>query len=396
MVHSSKHVTRLVFATLTLSVLASSAILPILAPLMRSLHLSASQAGWMLSIGSLAMALAAPAWGAANDRFGRRFVLLAGFAGMGLAYAAFAAVVRQGEAAALAGGTLFACMVAARGALGVFLPAVPSATQALVADCTGEGERSTGMATIGAANGAGLVLGPALSGLLAQGGLVAPLAASAALCVAGGIVAATLRRPAPAAARAGTGRRGLPEGLPRWLLASMLTWSAIVTVQVSVGFYFQDRLGLRTAEATSLLAMALTLVGLALLAVQLVQVKLLRWAPRRLVVSGALCWMAGMGVLIVTANVPAYFAAYALLGVGSGLLLPGTMAGASLAVPAERQGAVAGLTAAAQGAGFVVAPIVSTMLYERGPTLPLWGLVAVMGVLLALFGAAPARLARAV
>jgi bacterioferritin-associated ferredoxin len=104
MEHSSKHVTRLVFATLTLSVLASSAILPILAPLMRSLQLSASQAGWMLSAGSLAMAAAAPAWGAANDRFGRRAVLVAGFAGMGLAYAAFAAVVWQGEAAALAGG----------------------------------------------------------------------------------------------------------------------------------------------------------------------------------------------------------------------------------------------------------------------------------------------------
>src|SRR5690606_8585888 len=132
----------------------------------------------------------------------------------------------------------------------------------------------------------------------------------------------------------------------------------------------------------------------ALLAVQLVQVKLLRWAPRRLVLSGALCLMAGVGVLILTASVPAYFAAYAFLAAASRLLLPGTIAGASLATPAARQGAVAGFTAAAEGTGFVVAPIVSTTLYELGPTLPLWGLVGVMGVLLALFGAGPARVAR--
>lgn len=92
-----------VFASVALATLTSAVILPILAPLVRSLHLTVQQGGWMLSISSLAMAAMAAPWGLASDRWGRRRVLLIGFAGMFMAYVLFTAVVRQGLSGLFAG-----------------------------------------------------------------------------------------------------------------------------------------------------------------------------------------------------------------------------------------------------------------------------------------------------
>jgi MFS family permease len=67
--------------------------------------------------------------------------------------------------------------------------------------------------------------------------------------------------------------------------------------------------------------------------------------------------------------------------------MPGYMAGASLAVPSDRQGAVAGLSSAAQGVGFILGPVASTMLYEIDRSLPFWGLLGLMALLFVLFTA---------
>jgi MFS family permease len=384
MTTSSFHYKPVVFTTLGLSVLASAAVLPIIAPLIRSLHLSPSQGGWMLSIGSLVMTLAAPVWGRAADRIGRRQVMLAGFAGMGAAYLVFALTVKLGQWGWYAGWALLAAVTAGRALLGAFLPSVTAAAQALVADHTTEAERSRGMAVIGAANGAGFVLGPALGGLASAGGLLWPLVAAGALCLVAMAYTAVrlprLPRWDDAAPRvAPPGRIGWAAG--RWLLASALTWFAIVSVQIAGSFYFQERLGLANEQAAPRLAIALTLCGASLLAVQLLQLRRLRWGPQPLVISGALLWTVATLVLLFTADAAAYLVGYAMLGAAAGLLLPGCLAGASLAAPRDSQGAIAGLSAAAQGIGFVVGPVASTLLYEIDPSAPLWCLAMVMQVL---------------
>ncbi|MBT2299407.1 MFS transporter [Variovorax paradoxus] len=392
---SSRPVKSFVFLTVTLSVLASAAILPVLAPLIRSLQLSPSEGGWMLSIGSLLMAISAPSWGSAADRFGRGRVMLFGFGGMFLAYVVFVLTVQCGLATCVTGVGVLASVSAARALLGAFLPSIPAAAQALMADHTSDDERSAGMALIGAANGAGLVLGPALGGLASLGGLLWPLFLACALSfVATVYVAAKAPPPIPSAASAREGDPGTRMNwhVGRWLLASTLTWFAIVSVQIAVGFYFQERLRLTNAQAAQQIAIALTLVGASLFASQVLQARWLRWQPKRLLAFGAALWIVGTLVLLFTANAPAYFLAYALLGAGAGFLLPGALAGASLAVAADRQGSVAGLSAATQGIAFVIGPVVSTWLYEQDASAPLWCLVVTMLVLVVL-AVAPARLA---
>jgi MFS family permease len=377
-----------IFVSIALSILASTMILPILAPLIRELRLSVSEGGWMISIGSIATAITAAAWGTASDRVGRKRVMLLGFAGLFASYVLYTATIWSGLAVALSGSTLFLLLAATRGLVGGFQPAASAGAQALMADHTRDDERSAGMAIIGAANGVGLVVGPALGGLLALYGLIWPLVLATALCLGAFFVVLVTVPATPPVARAKVAAVNpfAPALLP-WLLAGVLTMFAIVTMQISGSFYFQEKLGLTIAETGPKLAVALTLVGVALFATQIVQMKILQWPARPMVLVGALFWIAGLGALLFTATLGAYFFSYALLGVGAGLLMPGYMAGASLAVPSDRQGAVAGLSSAAQGIGFILGPVASTMLYEIDRSLPFWGLLGLMTLLFALFAA---------
>lgn len=375
-----------IFVSIALSVLASTIILPILAPLIRALHLSVSEGGWMISIGSIATAVTAAAWGTASDRVGRKRVMMLGFAGLFASYVLYTGTIWSGLAATLSGPSLFVLLAATRALVGGFQPAASAGAQALMADHTRDDERSAGMAIIGAANGVGLVVGPALGGVLALYGLIWPLVLATVLCLGAFFVVLVTVPAAPAGVRAKVASVNpfAPALLP-WLLAGVLTMFAIVTMQISGSFYFQEKLGLGIAETGPKLAIALTLVGVALFATQILQVKVLHWPARRMILVGALFWIAGLLVQLFTATITAYFFAYVLLGIGGGLLMPGYMAGASLAVPRDRQGAVAGLSSAAQGIGFILGPVASTMLYDIDRSLPFWVLIGLMTLLFVLF-----------
>src|SRR5262249_34452361 len=151
---------------------------------------------------------------------------------------------------------------ASRALVGAFLPAVPAAAQALMADITTTHDRSSGMAIIGAATGLSLIVGPAVSGLLVTGGIAWPLFAAILLCALGALIALVFLEEKPARSF-GPGSKVSPfsPALRPWLVAGVLTWVAIATVQISAGFYFQDKLGLGTEDAARMLSLALTLVG---------------------------------------------------------------------------------------------------------------------------------------
>lgn len=372
--------TKIVIAiSIALSVLATTLILPILAPLIRELHLSVGQGGLMLSIGSIVMVVAAPFWGTISDRFGRKTVIVTGFLGILTGYAIYTLVVVVGLSGRIAVAAIFVALTASRAFVGAFLSAVPAGGQALMADITDARDRSGGMAIIGAATGLGLIIGPAVSGLLVTGGVTWPLFAAIALCALGAMVSLFFLDATPVHAQTRMRKTSLfSASLRPWLVAGILLWVAIATIQISAGFYFQDRLGLGTENAARMLAVALTLVGTAMFAAQFLQLRALRFAPRVLVIAGAGLWISGLLFLLSTADAVSYYVAYALMGLGSGFLLPGVMAGASLAVDHDSQGVAAGLVASSQGIGFIIGPAVSTALYEWDKALPFWLLAGLM------------------
>jgi MFS family permease len=376
--------------SIALSVLASALLLPLLAPLIRALHLSVFQGGLMLSIGSIVMVAAAPIWGFVSDRYGRKATIVWGFAGICTGYLLFTLVVVAGLSGSLTVTATFLLLTASRAFVGAFLSAVPAGAQAAMADVTSITERSGGMAMIGAATGLGLIAGPAVSGFLVAGGITLPLLGAIALCGLGAVTALIFFKTQPARGPKPKQTVGLfSAALLPWLVAGIALWVAIATVQISAGFYFQDRLGLDTAAAAKMLSLALTLVGAAMFAVQLLQVRRLQLPPRILVLAGAGAWIMGLLILLSMADALSYYAAYTLIGIGAGFLMPGVMAGASLAAGHGSQGAAAGLFSASQGIGFIIGPAVSTMLYEWDKSLPFWVLVVMMTLLALKFAITP-------
>ena len=65
-----------------------------------------------------------------------------------------------------------------------------------------------------------------------------------------------------------------------------------------------------------------------------------------------------------------FLIANVLMGFGMGFAGAGFNAGASLAVTADEQGAVAGLISACSSAGWIVGPLLGPVLYRLAPSLP--------------------------
>ena len=161
--------------------MAMMAFVSIVGSLSRQLGLAPWQAGMAVTVSGVLWMLMAPIWGRASDRLGRRAVMLTGFAGFFVSYCAMSGWLVAAMRVPMSVGLVFAGLVLTRGAIGGFYAAAPTASQALIADNLPPERRVAAMASLGAANGAGLVLGPALAAQLTHFGLEAPLYLTALL-----------------------------------------------------------------------------------------------------------------------------------------------------------------------------------------------------------------------
>jgi MFS family permease len=263
-------------------------------------------------------------------------------------------------------------LVGARGLIGLFYAAVPPTAAALIADKAPTGQRAKFLARLGSANALGMVLGrPLPAGW--------PIPTFRWRCVAALLPLLALallawRLPAtPPVVGASAQRRAPMSRLdPRLRLPQLAAFIAMVSVtiaQVTVGFFAIDRLGLDAAAGARMAGIALTAVGVGLILAQALVMKL-EVHPRRWIILGAL--ISGIGFASVAGVQQAWQlpAAYALAAFGMGFVFPSFQALAADAVEAHEQGAAAGTVAAAQGLGMVAGPMLGTLLYRGGPSLP--------------------------
>ena len=171
--------------------------------------------------------------------------------------------------------------------------------------------------------------------------------------------------------------------------------TAVIGIQVVGGFYFQDMLHLTGQETARMLSVGLMLAGVAMLLVQVVQMKWMKLQPKTMMLVGSLFILLGMLIFLYSESKAYYYLAFFLFGVGAGMSMPGFMAAASLSVSKEQQGGVAGLIASVQGITAIVTPIVTTTLYQADKSLPFWLIIAlsaaIVPVLLFVKGRASAK-----
>ena len=169
--HASHSPLTFIFITVLVDLLGYGMMIPLLPYYVQEQHAGATAAGAIGSVYALMQLVSGPIIGELSDRYGRRPVLLVCLSGTALAY------LLLGLANSL---TLIFLAVALDGITGGNL----TTAYAYIADMTTSENRARGMGLVGAAFGLGLMLGPALGGVLSAYGLGMPAFVACAIASA--------------------------------------------------------------------------------------------------------------------------------------------------------------------------------------------------------------------
>lgn len=362
----------LIFGIMLLDVLGNSILYPIAAYIVRQYSSQALMVTLLSVIYSAAQFLAAPALGKLSDRLGRRPVLLVSLLGSALGYLMFGF-----------GGTLWVLMLSrlVDGITGGNM----STASAYIVDMSEPKALAKNLTLIGLAWGLGLVLGPALGGVLGQVDLRLP-----AFCAAGFAALSML-----------LGYFWLPESLPPEKRAKQPMRAADFNVFRSLGELGRvPRLGLllgvmglfnfATNGMNSIESLFLIrrfdaqpwqiglLLGLVGVTITLVQAALVRGSVSHFgeTAIARLCLLLqAAGGLAVSFN-PVFPLAYVLILLRSaaGSFIYPTLGALSAAqVSAGEQGALMGMTTALNSLTSIASPLLAGLLFDHwAPGAPYW------------------------
>jgi MFS transporter, DHA1 family, tetracycline resistance protein len=171
--HTSRHAMAFIFITMLVDTIGLGIIIPVTPKLITQLtgqgmSEAARWGGWLFFVFALMQFFCAPAIGSLSDRFGRRPVLIASLAMLGVDYLITALA------------PTIVWLFVGRFLSGIAGAAYPTAN-AYIADVSPPEKRAVNFGLVGAAFGIGFVIGPAIGGLLGQYGARLPFYVAAAI-----------------------------------------------------------------------------------------------------------------------------------------------------------------------------------------------------------------------
>jgi multidrug resistance protein len=387
---TSRSVLVVVFATILIDFVGFSVLIPILPLFAERLGASPLEVALLLALYALAQLLFSPMWGWISDRVGRRPVILISLFGT------------VGSFLVLAFANSIAALYAARIVAGFFAATIGTA-QAVVTDVTRPEDRSRGMAVIGAAFGAGMIVGPMLGGLLSEIGEKFPFYGIAALAAANWLLA-LLRL--PESRPAGLSRPGWFEfwqalvPTPLRLVAAVHErrialflyfffhlFTAFAVLEALITLYVGTRFGASMLDVGLLFAW----IGLVLVLTQAVGLRRLarRFDEARLVAAGLAAMGIGLAALPALPDFHWFFAAGAVIAFGNGIAIPAFTSLYSKACRAEQAGELLGQSQAMATTGRIVGPVCGGLLMQSvSPGAPFLVAGAMMLAALVMFHAA--------
>ena len=348
------------------------AVLPSLA---RSLKLTEFEASLPFVASATVWVFSSGYWGRRSDHWGRKPVILLGLTAFGISFGLFAVFADLGVDGIIPVMAAYPLMIAARSLYGIFGSGASPASQAYVADRTTRAERTRGVAALGAAFGLGTTIGPGIGAMFVplDLGLLAPFYFTALVAFASA-AAIWFFLPERSAPRVHIERRYKLHWHDRriWpfiVFGLGISTAGAVPIQ-TVGYLFIDELHLKLVDAPQYTMIGLVASSLAALFAQLVIVQRFNMSGRALIRWGSVITIASFVLFIVGRQFGPLVMALIISGLGFGMVRPGYAAAASLAVDPHEQGAIAGLTGATSGAGFIFGPLIATGLYRISPQAP--------------------------
>ena len=347
------------FLTVVLDLVGFGLVIPLLTFYAESFHATPLQVTGLMSVYSLMQFVAAPLWGQASDRFGRRPLLLASIFMTALMLAGFA------TASSLVWLFVFRALHGA-------MTANIAIAQACMADLTTPETRAKGMGLIGAGFGIGFTFGPWLGGELAHFGLTVPIWVAAGLSGLNFLLALRFlpetrkpgerseRRPINPLAILGAIRH---PTVGRWILLTGVFVFAFAAMESTFTLFAVHEHQLKPEEIGRMFAV----VGVVGAIVQggLIHRLVKRFGeaallpPAFLLVATGLFWMP-----FATLGFP-LLVDFGVLASGQGVVSPALQSLVSRGVPADEQGEMMGSNQAMGALARVFGPAAGGLLFER-------------------------------
>ncbi len=389
----------LLFGCLVCIGMGQSMLFSILPPAARAIGISPFQVSTIFATSASIWVFVSPMWGRRSDVSGRRTVMLIGLLGYALSMTLLATTIKIGTLGLLPPMIVYPMMIASRCVFALVGSGTGPASQAYIADRTSRTDRTAGVALVSAAMGLGETVGPGLGAALASIGLLAPIYFSAGLAV---LSALTIWRflpeegpphthatPRPRKMRVGD-RRVLP-----FLLVSTALQAVRATTVITLAFFLQDTLQLNAQQTVQYSGVGFVTLAVSGLFAQLVVVQRFRPSARWMMRTGTVLMLGAFLLFIVGGAFAVYVAGLTCLGLGLGLVRPGSAAAASLSVEANEQGSVAGMLGGVAVIGNVFAPMLGTTLYSFARTGPyILNAVIMVGAIVLVFSNRRVRLIR--
>jgi MFS family permease len=341
----------------------------------------------------------APYWARKSDRHGRKPLILLGLGGFIVSMTLCGFVLAAGLNGLIGGVATFGLFAIFRAIYGSLGCATPSATQAYLASRTRRSARVNALSALASSFGLGTILGPAVAPLfvLPVIGLPGPLFGFALIGILvfaaislwlpndakGRHVGRGAAMSYPSIASPVTGASVIAATSPKsgtlkwhdsrirpWILAGVAAGHAQAAILTCIGFFVIDRLQIAPSGSEEPIAIVMMAGAGAGLAAQWGLIPRLALGPRALILWGALIAAAGNLATMLAADLYGLVVGFALTSLGFGFTRPGFTAGASLAVPLNEQGGVAGVITSANGISFIAAPALGMALYALDDRLP--------------------------
>jgi len=356
-----------IFLIVLVDVLGLTIILPLLPFYAEHFGASATEVGMLISTYALCQLIAGPVLGRMSDYMGRKPLLIVSQLGtlVGFLILAFANSLWMVFVARVIDGLTAGNL---------------SLAQAQISDVTEPENRARSFGIIGIAFGIGFLIGPAISGFLAQYSAQYPIFAAAFLSASSVVCTATLLQKAtPHADEGDSGPGGKRLGIFEWgayaqyfarpelgRLLLQFFFFAFSFAMLTSGFaLFGER---RYHYGVKEVGYVFAWVGLLGIILQgsLMRPLVKMFGERKLVWTGFAGNMVGYGLLAWSRTLPQLLTATTVSSYGNGVLRPSVTALITHQAGRREQGVVLGLTQSLTSISQIIAPLIAGAMIQRG------------------------------